>query len=72
MDMADDTPASVEELLARYPRPWVVEMSDPYVSVRCVATGETVCALRGVNEHTAAQLLVELANAGLTVGVRRG
>ncbi len=61
MDLADDTPASVEELLARYPRPWRVEMSDPYVSV-VDANGETVCALRGVNELIAAELMVELAN----------
>ena len=62
MDTTDDTPASTDEMLARYPRPWRVQLSDPYVSV-VDANGETVCALRAANELVAAELMVELANA---------
>lgn len=61
MDTTTDTPASTDELLARYPRPWRVQLSDPYVSV-VDANGETVCALRGANELIAAEAMVELAN----------
>ena len=61
MDTTDDTPASIDEMLARYPRPWRVKLDDPYVSV-VDANGETVCALRGVNELVGAELMVELAN----------
>lgn len=63
MDSFEDSPASVEELLARHPAPWSWRL-DPAAQIVVVdAVGQSVCIVSGPCAGVAADFLIEQRNA---------